>query len=311
MVAGTATSCEFDTDTNGAYTVRVTAATEAGRSGQVAAATVTVTTAPGAPTAVTGTPGANSISVSWRTPASVGAGIRGYTVTAIAPSYPARGCGPVTRSPCTIVGLAAGVRYVARVVAVGPGGNSPAASSAGTITPNGTVRVPSDVPAGAVSNGSRVAGPGADVTIIATGFRPGTRVRAAIYPGGTALTATTASARGTASIHVTMPAMGSYVVLAIGLDNGGRARYLATALRVRTSAAAVTGTPVKAHMVSGTAVSHTAVTDTGTAGSIESRLAGTGTDSEPVILVGFLIIMTGLLLTSIRTGSRRPARRRA
>jgi hypothetical protein len=312
MVAGTATSCQFDTDINGAYAVRVTAVTGAGRSGQAAAATATVTTAPGEPTAVTGTPGANSISVSWKAPASVGAGIRGYTVTAIAPSYPARGCGAVTRSPCTIIGLAAGVRYVARVVAVGPGGNSPAASSAGTISPIGTVQVPRDVPAGAVSNGSRVAGPGADVTIVGTGFRPGTRVRAAIYPGGTSLTATTASAKGTASIHVTMPARGSYVVLAIGLDKGGRARYLSTALRVRTPAAAVAGTPVKARLVSGTPVTaQTAVTDAGTGGSTASRLAGTGTNSEPVVLAGFLMLMTGLLLTSIRTGSRRTARRHA
>jgi titin len=312
MVAGTASSCEFDTDINGAYAVRVTAATDAGRSGQVAVTTVTVSTAPGAPTAVTGTPGANSISVSWKRPASFGAGIRGYTVTAIAPSYPARGCGPVTRSPCTIIGLAAGVHYEVRVVAVGPGGNSPAASSPGTITPNGTVQVPSDVPAGAVGNGSRVAGPGADVTITGTGFRPGTRVRAAIYPGGTSLTATTASAKGTASVHVTMPARGSYVVLAIGLDNGGRARYLATTLRARTPAAAVAGTPVKAQLVSGTpVVAHRAVTDTGTVGSTASPLAGTGTDSEPVVLVGFFMIMTGLLLTNIRTGPRRTARRRA
>ncbi|MFI5894098.1 fibronectin type III domain-containing protein [Actinoplanes sp. NPDC051513] len=232
-VAGSATSCEFSTDTNGAYAVRVTAATDAGRSGAFASAAVTVTTAPGAPTAVTGTPGANSISVSWKPPASAGAGILGYTVTVTAPYHPVRGCGSVTSSPCTVTGLAAGVRYVARVVANGRDGDSPMASSAITITAAGNVHLPTELPKVAVDNGSRAAAPGAKVIVTGAGYRPGTRVRLAFYPGGTSLGATTASAKGTVAFSVTMPARGSRTLLTIGLDNRGRVRYLATVLRVR------------------------------------------------------------------------------
>ncbi|MFF5289272.1 fibronectin type III domain-containing protein [Paractinoplanes globisporus] len=296
-VDGAATSCGFTTDTNGIYAVRVTAGTEAGRSSQFATAGGTVTVAPGAPTKVTGVPGANSIRVSWQPPASAGAGVDGYQVTVTAPYYPVRGCDSATHSPCTITGLAAGVRYVARVVATGSGGNSPTASSASTIIPTGEVYVPSAVPSNAVDNGSRTARPGARVVINGAGYRPGTRVRMTLFPGGISLGATNASAKGTVSIGVTMPAKGSFTVLTTGLANGGRVRYLATALHL----AGVTGGPLTAHLVTGT----------GTTSSSASDLAVTGAGTGPLLLAGFLMITTGLVLVTTRTRPRRTAPRHA
>ncbi|WP_433379393.1 fibronectin type III domain-containing protein [Actinoplanes sp. CA-142083] len=297
-VDGAATSCEFATDLNGAYTVRVTAVTSAGPSAQSATTGVTVSTAPGAPTAVTGTPGPNSIKVSWQPPVQQGAGVSGYTVTVTAPYHPVRGCGSVTSSPCTVTGLAAGVRYVARVVATGSGGNSPMASSATTISPAGEVYVPAALPANAVNNGARVARPGTRIVVNGAGYRPGTRVRMTLYPGGTSLGATTASPRGTVSFGVIMPARSSITVLTTGLAPGGGVRYLATALRPSgTAAAASTGGPVRIH---------TAPVKLTTSWSA-SVLAVTGSSSGPLIMAGFLMVMTGVLLTTMTTRPRRTA----
>jgi hypothetical protein len=283
-VTGSAGSCGFSTDLDGTYAVRVAAATTAGRSARSASVNVTVAVAPSVPTAVTGTPGANAITVSWKPPASAGAGIRGYRVTATAPYYRVRGCDPVKRSPCTITGLASGVRYVARVVAIGAGGDSPAATSDGAIIPSGNVYVPSAVPVNAASNGVRVARAGAGVTVGGTGFRPGSRVRVTLYPGSRSLGVATASAKGAVSMTVTMPANCSCTALATGLDPDGRIRNVATILRGRTSIAGVRDVP-------------TSVKDTASRSS-PSALAITGSGSGPVLLAGFLLIVTGLLLAN-------------
>ncbi|GIE93175.1 hypothetical protein [Paractinoplanes rishiriensis] len=296
-VAGTARSCSFSTDTNGSYAVRVVAATEAGSSTQSASASVTVNTAPGAPTAVTGTPAANSIAAGWKPPASIGAGVHGYTVTATAPYYPARSCTTVMRGGCTVTGLAGGVRYVLRVVAFGSGGTSPAGAATATVTPTGNVEIPQAVPMTAENNGSRTARPGTRITILGDGYRPGSRVLVSLYPGASPAGSTTASARGTVSATVTVPASGSHTVLTTGLDNAGRARYLAHSVRVGTAAASVLGVAGKP-----VAVQAVANTSSGTA------LAVTGTRTAPITLAGLFLFATGLLLVVV-TGWRRGPRK--
>jgi hypothetical protein len=274
---------------------------------------VTINSAPGAPTGVTATAGANAVTVSWRPPAASGGGISGYVVTATAPYHPARQCaGTVTRSPCTVTGLAAGVRYVPRVVAVGTGGgNSAPASGSTTVTPTGTVYAPQSVPAAAVDAGSRVAKPGARLSLTGSGFRGGTRILYALYPGARSLGATTAAASGSVSATVIVPAglgAGSYTVLATGLDGAGRARYLETAVRVVTGASGVFTVGGRPGVTTARdAVTTSADSDSDSSSSSSSALAVTGTDSGPVMLAGFAMIMTGLLLV---VTTRRHWRRR-
>jgi hypothetical protein len=304
-VPATATSCAFVTDANGIYTVLVAAVTDAGESAQYDLTSLAITTAPAAPTEVGGTAGANSITVTWRPPAVTGAGITGYTVTATAPYYPIRSCAvPVTRSPCTITGLAAGVRYVPRVVAVGKGGSSALASGTTTVLPSGAVQAPQSVPSYAVATGSRAAGPGTRLALSGSGFRRATEVLLNLYPGGRSLGTVTTSSGGALSASVTMPAdvtNGPYTVLATGLDRAGRARYLATSVRVAGAAAIRT---------LGGAGSG-ARTSTTTAPSMFD-LAVTGPAAGPVLLGGFLLIMTGLLLRLMTAApSDRPRHQRA
>jgi large repetitive protein len=326
-VAASSTSCTFATDQNGSYTVSVAARTEAGTSTNPAATTVpvSVAVAPDAPAGVTGRAAANAITVSWTAPATPGAVVTGYLVTASASGYPSRTCTPpVTRSPCTITGLSGGVGYAVQVVATGKAGNSPAAAAPNSVVPTGALGAPTGVPAGAASAGSRTVLAGAKVSISATGFKPNTAVQLRLYPAGTSMGAGTATAAGNFSATVTIPkgtAGGTYTLLAWGLNGGNQARFVREGVVVPgTKGAAVKGagshqtvTGNTTHTVSsstggGTSGAGTSAagTNNGSAGDATAVMAVTGPAGGPVLLAGFAFVVTGLVLTlSVR---RRRAR---
>jgi hypothetical protein len=229
-------TCSFTPAAGGAYTVSVTPKNEAG-SGTAAPKSVTVTNppAPGAPTGVSGTPGDNSIDVSWTAPAAGGT-VTDYTVVASADSYTSQSCpAPVTATSCTISNLAAGVAYTLHVVANGPGGSSTEATGTPSGPPTGTVQAPDAVPTGAISAGSATATPGAQVTISGDGYQPGSTVVITVYSTPVNLGTATVQTNGTFTATVTLPAnlaTGSHTLLASGIAPGGAVRYVSKALTV-------------------------------------------------------------------------------
>ncbi|MCY1145683.1 fibronectin type III domain-containing protein [Actinoplanes sp. Pm04-4] len=315
-VAAPATSCSFTTDLNGTYAIRVAAATSVGTSSNSTAATVTVNSAPAAPTDVTASAKTNAVTVSWTAPYPSGPAIRAYTVTVTAPNYPNRSCtGVVTRSPCTITGLAAGVRYTPWVVANGVVGNSPLASGKTTVMPTGSAQAPLSVPTVAVINISRSAKAGSRLAVTGTGYRPGSRVLLNLYPGGALLGTATASSTGTVSDTVTIPTAvtGGVAVLATGLDKVGQARYVKTPVRIVKAVAGVMSTvggPTgkNGSTTPGSSEHKSPTTGQSIAGSSSTgAMALTGSATGPVMLAGLVILIIGLLLV-VTTRKRRAAR---
>jgi len=138
-------SCTVNGLTNGvSYTFTVTP-TGNGTTSLVSPASaaflVSAAVAPSAPTAVTSTVTANSITVNWTAGASNGSALTGYIVTATAGNT-TTSCGAVlgTATSCTISGLSAGTVYALSVQAANALGTSSAASAsattaAATVTP--------------------------------------------------------------------------------------------------------------------------------------------------------------------------------
>lgn len=91
------------------------------------------TTAPGAPTNVTGVVGDASVVVSWLAPSSDGgSAVTGYTVTADGGG--SQTCTTATLS-CTVTGLTNGTAYTFTVVATNARGNSAASVASAAVTP--------------------------------------------------------------------------------------------------------------------------------------------------------------------------------
>ena len=136
---GTTTTCTFLGLTAGTtYTFSVTAANAVGSGPASGTATATASTVPDAPSAVTGADatgvafgGTPQIVVSWSAPATGGAPITGYTVTA---SPGGSTCTSATTS-CTITsGLTAGTAYTFKVTATNVSGTGLASASSPGVT---------------------------------------------------------------------------------------------------------------------------------------------------------------------------------
>jgi Zn-dependent metalloprotease/fibronectin type 3 domain-containing protein len=124
-----------------AYTFTVTATNSAGTSlASSPSAAVTPRTVPGAPTAVSATPGNAQVVVSWTAPASNGgSAITGYTVTASPGGASVSTAGATSG---TVSGLANGTAYTFTVTATNSAGTSLASSPSAAVTPRTVPTVP-------------------------------------------------------------------------------------------------------------------------------------------------------------------------
>ncbi|GAB3443519.1 hypothetical protein GCM10027517_22100 [Phycicoccus ginsengisoli] len=102
-------------------------------------------TAPGAPTAVTATPGNASAVVSWTAPSDGGSAITSYTVTPYVgtTAQPSTTVTGVTADPsATVNGLTNGTAYTFEVTATNSVGTGPASAASNAVTPVATVCSP-------------------------------------------------------------------------------------------------------------------------------------------------------------------------
>ena len=129
VTVGTAAST-LTTTGYGVHTCTVTTVNVAGTG--TAAASRTLTTLPGAPTAVSATPGVGSARVSWSAPLTDGySTISAYTVT----STPASKTCTTSTTSCTISDLQPGVSYTFTVTATNGVGEGAASAASGAVVP--------------------------------------------------------------------------------------------------------------------------------------------------------------------------------
>lgn len=151
-------TCTISGLANGtAYAFTVAAANVAGTGSPSApSAPVTPRTVPGAPTSVSGIPGAGSVAVSWAPPASNGGvAITRYTVTASPGGAAcAWAAGPYT---CTVTGLGNGTPYTFTVTATNAAGTGPASAPSAAATPRTVPGAPLGVTARPANGAAQVA----------------------------------------------------------------------------------------------------------------------------------------------------------
>ncbi len=132
--------------TNGtAYTFTVHATNAIGNSAESSATSaVTPLSVPGAPTAVTATPGDSQASVAFTAPSdNGGTPITGYTAT----SSPGGHTATCTTSPCTVTGLTNGTTYTFTVIATNTVGDSAASAASSSVTAAAVPGAPTGVSA--------------------------------------------------------------------------------------------------------------------------------------------------------------------
>ena len=140
-----AATCVVTGLTNGTpYTFTVTA-TDGTIIGPPSApsAPVTPVAVPGAPTAIAGTPGNTTVSVTWLAPADIGGSpITGYTVTAAPGGATCTTLGALT---CVVPGLTNGDGYTFTVTATNMQGTGPASGPSASVTPRTVPDAPTGV----------------------------------------------------------------------------------------------------------------------------------------------------------------------
>jgi len=110
-----------------------------GASGLVLSSPQISTTAPGAPTGVTGTPGNEQVSVSWTAAPDNGSAITGYLATAQEDT--SKHCSTTGALNCTVSGLTNGVPYGFTVTATNSIGTGPASSVSQTVIPTSAMGI--------------------------------------------------------------------------------------------------------------------------------------------------------------------------
>jgi titin len=151
VFSGTATTRTVTGLTNGtSYTFKVAALNAVGYSSDSAAsAAVTPRTVPGAPTAVSATPGDVSAAVSWTAPSSNGgAAISGYTVTPyIGATAQTAQVFNSTATTQTVTGLTNGTAYTFKVAATNVAGTGAQSAASAAVTPRTVPGAPTGVSA--------------------------------------------------------------------------------------------------------------------------------------------------------------------
>lgn len=280
--------------------------TGAGATAGTASASVSISVAavaPGAPTSVVATPGANQAIVSWTAPTDDGgAGPVSYTVTA-GPGGPT--C-TTTATSCLITGIAPG-DTVFSVVATTPAGSSAAAASP-TVTVVGTVAPPT-VPSATAgldvgltdASGDPVTTvrAGQQVTATATGFYPFSLVEIHVYSVPEPLGVAQADATGTATLPVTFPSNaavlpGAHSLVASGFTPAGITGHAVSALSVTADVVPSTPTMPGAGSPSGGSVSLPGGT-----------LPATGAPELPSTWTGLRLVLLGALALAMAAHLRR------
>ncbi|XVU27132.1 fibronectin type III domain-containing protein [Actinoplanes sp. CA-054009] len=203
-----------------------------GYSAPSAAATVTPSVAPNAPTGVGVVVGARTFAVSWTAPTSAAELLKDYTATATGGGSSLT-CA-TTATTCTISGLTPGVSYAVSVVANGQqSGVASAAASGGEIVALTATApaLPSTVPVSAGLLTSSAASPlraGQTLTISGTGFAPHTGVTLGFYPNAVRLGTVVTDSAGAFSQSVTLSGVStgtSRTIVAAGMFTAGTVRY--------------------------------------------------------------------------------------
>ncbi|MER7277255.1 fibronectin type III domain-containing protein [Dactylosporangium sp. NPDC000244] len=251
--------------TNGqAYTVRVRAVNAVGNGDPSAGSQVTPAapaepTVPDAPGTVTATAGVSSITVSWTAPApGSNAEVTGYTATA----SPGPATCTTTGALTCVLGATAGTTYAVTVVANSDAGpSSPAGPSAPVtaLAPAAPATVP-DTPLTLTTDQGDISStrPGAQLTVIGTGFAAYSTVEVTLYSAPQSLGTAVTDASGNFTKTVTVPAdltAGAHTVLAQGVAPDGTARAMKLTVTVAppssSAALPVTGDPVARTALSG------------------------------------------------------------
>jgi len=205
-----------------AYTFTVTAINEGGagpESAKSSAVTPTPITAPGAPTAISATPGGASATVNWSAPADDGgSAITAYKVTPYKEGVAQAAVGvEAGATSTTLGGLTAGSSYTFTVSAVNAVGQGPASAPSNAVTPKAATAPGAPTAAAATAKSS-----GALVTWTAPTEDGGSTIsgyRITPYLGGVAQTATTTGAAST-SASVSGLANGSAYTFKVAAVNG-------------------------------------------------------------------------------------------
>ncbi|WP_433043525.1 fibronectin type III domain-containing protein [Dactylosporangium sp. CS-033363] len=236
------------------YTVKVRAVNSAGNGDPSAGSSVTpaapvAPAVPSAPGTVTATAGISSIAVSWT--ASGSGSVTGYTATA----SPGPATCTTTGALTCVLGATAGTTYTVTVVANSEAGPSSAAGPSSPVTPLAPAAPPT-VPDTALTlttdKGTiSTTAPGAQLTVIGTGFAAYSTVSVILYSTPQSLGTAVTDASGNFSKAVTVPASlaaGAHTLVAQGVAPDGTARAMKLAVTVPAARSGgslpVTGDPV-------------------------------------------------------------------